>query len=350
MQRIPGKNFLSIIFIVASVASAVRVSYEANENKFISCSVEKLYFPSALETYWYEHINKLATNDSAWKPGCAKMKEFESEVRYALKIWDDRKEMTKLPDLGASQPRSFNKSIISYFLIEEKCAGKPVVTAEVPIEPLIGFLRHPLHHCIEQSMKLNKNYMYPTFNHEIYPTVKRSVKGKQNYYFDLGASSYTTGLGGASQKWFVDTYAAQGIIFDRLLLWEVKPIQPADFFSEVPLEVYGKVSYYNVPAQMSLNAPGNPIRILKQISHIEDFVMLKIDIDNETLEIAFIKQILSDPEVFSLIDELYFEHHVDYNPMNYQGWGMQKKLMNITESYDLFMQLRDRGIRAHSWV
>jgi hypothetical protein len=59
---------------------------------------------------------------------------------------------------------------------------------------------------------------------------------------------------------------------------------------------------------------------------------------------------MNDPEAYTLIDELFFEHHVSQNPMEYRGWTKGEKQNNLKESFDLFHRLRSLGIRAHSWV
>lgn len=77
---------------------------------------------------------------------------------------------------------------------------------------------------------------------------------------------------------------------------------------------------------------------------------MKIDIDNDQVEWDLVMQILQDVAVSSLIDELYFEHHVEYSPLEMRGWLLDDKIMNITESYQVFTNLRKAGIRARSWV
>ena len=58
--------------------------------------------------------------------------------------------------------------------------------------------------------------------------------------------------------------------------------------------------------------------------------------------------IMADPELISLIDEFYFEHHVTGSPMMFHGWGRTMKqsvgvpLGDIVDSYDVFTFLRDK--------
>ena len=75
----------------------------------------------------------------------------------------------------------------------------------------------------------------------------------------------------------------------------------------------------------------------------------------------------SETGVASLIDELYYEHHVRLSPMAHKGW--ERSLVHtvfdesrnetlresateatLQDSYAIFHRLREMGIRAHSWV
>jgi hypothetical protein len=44
---------------------------------------------------------------------------------------------------------------------------------------------------------------------------------------------------------------------------------------------------------------------------MQDYVVVKLDIDNTPVETAFMDQIINDPELQALIDEMMFEHHVN---------------------------------------
>lgn len=134
----------------------------------------------------------------------------------------------------------------------------------------------------------------------------------QRIFFDLGASSYNAGLGGASQSYFFDTYAQRGLAFDRMLLWEVRTQNHTKLLREVPGIYMHGYQYFNTPATPDPEDPKNPLNILKSIARPEDFVVFKLDIDNNPVETAFIEQILRDASISNLIDEFFFEHHVTF--------------------------------------
>jgi len=311
-----------------------------------NCSLTRIYHPSVLEKKWIAIIDSVAETTVAWLRGCRKIKEDASKIDRLLQYQDIWKNNTSLEWCDNGEW----KDTLSYFEVSETC-GNTSVTREVPIEPLIGFLRHPAFHCYRNTHGWeDKSYMFLLNNQQIFPRVKRGKLPGKKYLFDLGASLYAQGAGGASQQWFIDQYSSRGIEFDRILAWEVEKHEPKKIFNDYTPKVIGKISYFNVPAEMNLHDIMSPIRILKDIVHSEDFLVLKIDIDNEELELGIIYSFISDTTVTDLIDEFFFEHHVSLNPMEHYAWGHKDKVNNITESYQLFGRLRNAGIRAHSWV
>ena len=174
------------------------------------------------------------------------MKSMIPEVNLWLRMWDQREHWIKNKDLGEEESKkAFNKTVLSYYLVTQTC-GAEVIKREVPIEPLMSFMRHPMLFCINYTKSyfvLNKDYMFPVFIHETFPTERRKSPARKWFLFDLGASLYTSGAGGASQKWFVDTYRSRGIEFDRILAWEAHTHPPQKVFNEYPpasLSVYLK--------------------------------------------------------------------------------------------------------------
>jgi len=103
----------------------------------------------------------------------------------------------------------------------------------------------------------------------------------------------------------------------------------------------------------------------------QDFVVVKLDIDNTPIEEAVIKEIMTDPEAVARVDELMFgagttrtcparppsyrpafprpfpEHHY-YSVDTGAFWGLAMKT-SILESFDLFTSLRKLGFVAHVW-
>ena len=76
-----------------------------------------------------------------------------------------------------------------------------------------------------------------------------------------------------------------------------------------------------------------------------DFCAFTLDIDFPEVENALAQQLL---ENHGHLKEFFFEDHVD-NPLMFGYWGNKNK-RTFEDSYALFAALREKGLRAHSWV
>lgn len=97
---------------------------------------------------------------------------------------------------------------------------------------------------------------------------------------------------------------------------------------------------------MDPNADGNPLRVLHKIARKEDFVMLKLDID-QPKELRMVIALLESRNAMDLVDEFFFEHHTT-TPMMRTSWGTSVAC-NLSHTYDIFLKLRQSGVRTHGW-
>jgi len=211
----------------------------------------------------------------------------------------------------------------------------------VQIEPIAGITRHP------KVCTKGKEYI----GDKSYITVDCSTftPGSKAYYFDLGASTWYQGLGGASQDWFYDTYKRCGVEFAGFFMWEAKYVIPGIVWKDIPFEVKYRYHWYNIPANPKPCSPDNPLNFIRLVAKRSDFVLLKIDIDNSPIEHQFIEQLLADPDLLALIDDFYFEHHVNVKEMHL-NWQTQNEPQSLADTYRLFRKFREAGVRAHAWV
>jgi hypothetical protein len=68
---------------------------------------------------------------------------------------------------------------------------------------------------------------------------------------------------------------------------------------------------FNIPATADPESEANPWNILRKVATPQDYVVVKLDIDNTPVEEQFIAQLQASSDLSSLIDEFYFEHHVN---------------------------------------
>mmetsp|Transcript_35979 Transcript_35979/g.68967 ORF Transcript_35979/g.68967 Transcript_35979/m.68967 type:complete len:114 (-) Transcript_35979:516-857(-) len=113
--------------------------------------------------------------------------------------------------------------------------------------------------------------------------------------------------------------------------------------------MYLKFHFYNTFATSEMGKLSNPLtHVLKRCKR-HDFVVLKVDIDNNALEEELIRQLRDNPLLVELVDELFWEHHVTKSPIR-KYWKQTVGKSTIADSYAIFHELRRNGIRAHSWV
>lgn len=307
------------------------------------------------------------------------MRRNASAVRTWLWFAQARRGPMAGTGLASSEPPTPSEDaaqVTSSHALVDACTGHEL--ALVPIEPLVGFLRHPKAHCLHHGSPwpyvLSKDYLLPSWRTEAWPRGGPTRSQTSAFFFDLGASLYDKGAGGASTKWFVDQYMARGIHFDRLFAWESTSHTDAEIYAPMPAVIMDRISYYNLPVDSNAGAKHNPWRTLRAVAVPRDFVVVKIDIDNSPIEETLIAELLADRALAGLIDELYvntpnvaaikkylralpfscrryFEHHVRDSPMWRYGWYVNTVTNQTLEhSYDIFGKLREMGIRAHSWV
>jgi hypothetical protein len=163
---------------------------------------------------------------------------------------------------------------------------------------------------------------------------------------------------------------------------------------QVPGSLRPVYRWYNIFASPDPTSPDNPLNHVRAVATEADYVMLKvglrlvfsptylwlqhsssssttacdalhctpspplpllwcapgqIDIDNNEVEEALVRQLLADPSLLALVDEFYWEHHVNFAPMS-ELWNTQGSSQRMSHSLALFSQLRRAGVRAHSWT
>lgn len=239
---------------------------------------------------------------------------------------------------------------------------------QVPIEPLVGHLRHPEFHCIGPhrdtlERMFNADYLLLPWAIEV-----ARKPGGRNFFFDVGASVYGWNCVMGCQRWFIEAYKAHGIEFDRIIGWEMAAQNQSMLWTSdkgYPRAMHPHVTYFNTPVSGAVGDGDNPYTHVLALTRPEDYVVFKLDIDHNELEVALVHQLLASPKLLSLVDEFFWEHHVHGSPLRKTrvsfmgrpniGWGdhtPSKTAIDggLADSYRLFTQLRKAGIRAHAWI
>ena len=270
------------------------------------------YMPSLWEREWSAHVDE-------WQDSvCARMDVPREEAWAAMETANDM--------------------VFSRMEYVNTCTGERLVES---LEPLVGLLRHPYFCTKGEAFLTDKSYMV------IPRTVAHRIGLRHAaLFFDAGASLYDDGVGGASQKWMVEQYAARGVHWHGIWAWEATALSPVEVWRRVPRSLKPVYHWYNVPVETE--GGENPLDFIRQMATVDDHVVLKIDIDSPEVETRLVNLLLRSKELLALVDELYFEHHVDVAPMH-PYWGRVPGT-SLSDSYRLFTELRKRGVAAHAWV
>ena len=91
----------------------------------------------------------------------------------------------------------------------------------------------------------------------------------------------------------------------------------------------------------------NPFTMLMNNYNSDDLVVVKLDVDNNEIETALVNELSGNRLLMDLIDQFYFEHHVNVKEMQ-PAWGLGWP-GNTHDSLSSFYKLRQSGVAAHFW-
>jgi hypothetical protein len=107
--------------------------------------------------------------------------------------------------------KDVSSDVFSFFTFQNDCTGEFSVDY---IEPLAGLTRSPLFCLHEPDYIVSKDYLVVSWN--VSNKLRSNATGHEPKasYFDLGASTFNSSTGGASQRWIVEMYEARGVRWD----------------------------------------------------------------------------------------------------------------------------------------
>ena len=92
----------------------------------------------------------------------------------------------------------------------------------------------------------------------------------------------------------------------------------------------------------------NPLESFVAEYNEDDFVVVKLDIDTASIEVPLAYQLLENESLLKIVDQFYFEHHVQVDEL--AKWWKGSMNGTVKESFDLMQGLRKKGVAAHFWV
>jgi len=286
------------------------------------------YLPSEWELQW---LNLASSRQNTI---CATIERESSHSKIWLKGIADPDAISLVPLTDQSHDSVHSDFVWSFFRYRDICSWNRE-EFYIPIEPAVGLLRSPFSAPCTGSAALDvqdRNYMF------IAPEPLQKFYPGRKLLFDLGTgASFVSSLG-----WFADSYAQKGITFDEIWAWEAQETEPHEYWQTVPEEYVSRLHFYNTYASDQLN-PAGPLGILDSRFKTGDFIVVKLDIDNEILENSIMRKVMS---MKHKIAEFFFEKHFDAPEMHaYFG----KLSTTYNDTLTMFHQFRSLGIRLHYW-
>ncbi|DBB13185.1 TPA: hypothetical protein ACH3X3_004933 [Trebouxia sp. C0006] len=294
------------------------------------------YLPSSWEEGWLQKA------DSLTRSICDTMQQ----ERRQAKEWLDGVASHDVPKYSAQTKRFWtplskvdSMSVWSFYKYRDVCSDDKQYVY-VPIEPAVGLLRNPFATpCTSFDPKQNvidvqdREYLLLAS-----PTWTQYFPGRK-LLFDLGTgTSFDSSL-----LWFVEKYQHLGVQFDEIWSWEARDTNPHAYWQTVPDKWVSKLHFYNTFATEHTNLSA-PLGMILDQYKAGDFVVVKLDIDNEELESIIVRGLL---DIAHVLGELFFEKHFDAPEMRpYFGDGLST---DLTGTLQMFRQYRSAGVRLHYW-
>lgn len=313
------------------ISSSARVS--------VNCS-HRQYVPSAWETQWVTEADDTAANDSI----CPTMQASADLSNQWLAGVEACKQDSAtcwpvLPD------RVFSKFV-------KECThagasghgGGRVTVVEEHIEPLVGHMRHPLalQACVppgKQAVDI-QDRSYLLLLGDDHAAVRARHPGRA-ILVDAGTNTYESSLG-----YLIPAYAAAGIHFDAIYAWEATPADALQYWASVPDDVKPRLHFYNAPVTPQPGSTMNPVAWIRDMYRPGDYIVFKLDVDNDAVEGELIQQVLDMEGAEGMIAEMFFEKHYDAAELRPHFGSPRTK---YPAALRLMHELRVKGVRVHYW-
>ncbi|CAM9769015.1 unnamed protein product, partial [Heterosigma akashiwo] len=312
------------------------------------------YSPASTEHYLLSHKDELGYEKSG------------SEYGSACEIWAKELPIANVLKSYISELDMYNQAVRHFAPVEDirpllsecPCASLEVngtglinlfhsrqlsKTSSGFVEPLLPPMRHPKL-CFNKRELMSLDYLV----HDFAEMCKGLEATSRTVFIDIGASIFFHKGGINPALSLVNLYAKFGFKFDHVYAYEITRTEPEELFKHLPSELFAAYHWINVGVELDPSSKLNPWRMVRENYNENDFVVVKLDIDTPALEHALVIQLLEDDETGKLIDQFYFEHHVNVKEM--RRYWRKNTDGSIYSSLKLFSDLRGKNIPAHFWV
>lgn len=259
--------------------------------------------------------------------------------------------------------------VFSMFIYQRTCPNpeENIVFIE-PIEPLHGYLRDHRSICEQMTPEWSpemprsktgfgdRRYLLlssKTNSPRIFQSHRIAEYEPTLLILDIGCGSYNGQVNGTktlgdSIAWFMRQYIPKGFKLGKYIAWEEFPMNQEEFFAALPADLITRFTFFNAKISAEPTSRMYPWRFLAELAHDYDHVVIKMDNNQYPVEIALLKILAGDSTLLELIDEMYFEFHFKNPPLPQMAAEVRTKA-TLSDAYDLFLKIRQAGVRMHGW-
>jgi hypothetical protein len=263
-----------------------------------------------------------------------------------------------LPKRGSHHGESFaspqkgDEDVFSKFVFLDETTGE---VYEEFIEPLVSHLRFPLAQCLNNNNNNNDIQDQVSaeglawFSGYVMPPPSLSRFGRK-FYIDVGGDRWQR-LHYVARTW----ERQDGGEWDSIYSF-ANQVQESTFFRKMPDSVRDKLERQDaVVTTEPTDKDGEQFLpdFIQKETNDDDYVLLKLDKGDPATKEAIVHYLLDHVgEVH--VDELIWQHNLERNYLMktlFEAVEPQPLSdQSLSEAYDLFTQLRQKGIRAHAWI
>ena len=218
------------------------------------------------------------------------------------------------------------------------------------VEPLLTPMRHPDFCLVGTSDEILMTIDYLV--HDFEAMCSKLKPTSRLVLIDMGASFTYKINGGKAMIDLINTYKKFGFYFDHIYGFEANFQEPGMLFKDLlPVDLIPSYHWINTGVMAGKDDKMNPLYSIVDKFEEDDFVVVKLDIDTDEIEVPLANQLLADEKLHKLVDQFYFEHHVHMKEMK-NWWGRHNHWRNagsLKDTFELMNGLRNKGVPAHFW-
>mmetsp|Transcript_26310 Transcript_26310/g.43936 ORF Transcript_26310/g.43936 Transcript_26310/m.43936 type:complete len:481 (+) Transcript_26310:104-1546(+) len=217
------------------------------------------------------------------------------------------------------------------------------------IEPLVAQLRFPLTECLTKK----KMPLLAEFASYVIPPPNFDRVNGRTILYDLGSPDWSR------MEYVVEEWLAHGTDFKYMISYSTTKDQESDaFLQTIPDQHAEKIFRHYLPlADHPVDNPKTqglfiPDKI-KDMAAPDDYILLKLDKGDGSLKQKLVQYLLDNDDVH--VDELLWEIDASGNYVMESYFDKtlgfsELSSLTLPEAYDMLLKLRQKGIRAHSWI